>query len=373
MAFCGECLHKVFFTNNLTEGEEYMNPVLLWGQSSLLRLYSNQKQKYYSVCHQGFNQTFASLSCDVLGINSQPQSEAVSLSSLQQQDVGSLALIKESEFEHREPLQPVAACPQDKLVSLHCTDCGRPALTPGRILGGTVAALGRWPWQASLQWEGRHVCGGSVVSQRWVVTAAHCFILYDLLSPAKWKVLVGTVSRSGFMSGTQYNAQKIHYHTGFKQSTNDYDIALLRTATPISFTDTVRPVCLPAYGQIFPSGETCWISGWGFTAEGGPISLVLREAPVLLINNKVCSTMDIYGINITPRMVCAGYMDGGIDSCQGDSGGPLVCLSDGSWKLVGVVSWGEGCGRPNRPGVYTNVTELLDWLYYHIQADKDLP
>ncbi|MGH0163195.1 UNVERIFIED_CONTAM: hypothetical protein FKN15_044746 [Acipenser sinensis] len=267
-----------------------------------------------------------------------PVSQAVSLNSLGSQDLGDLASIQErgSSSALEGLLKPVTACPNNEVVSLQCTDCGHRSVSTERIVGGNPSTLGRWPWQASLRWEDRHVCGGSVVSARWVMTAAHCFALYNLLTAGKWTLLVGSVSREGSPTGGQYNALEVYHHPSFTHLNNDYDIAMLRTTVDVRFS--------------------------------GPISPVLREGQVQLINSTVCSRVDVYGNYITPRMLCAGYMDGRTDSCQGDSGGPLVCQSGQSWWLVGIVSWGDGCGRLDRPGVYTNVSELLDWIYRKIQA-----
>uniref|UniRef100_A0A8C4TE47 Peptidase S1 domain-containing protein n=1 Tax=Erpetoichthys calabaricus TaxID=27687 RepID=A0A8C4TE47_ERPCA len=256
------------------------------------------------------------------------------------------------------------------LLSYNFKYCGRQSVPINRILGGSPSILGRWPWQASLQWVGRHTCGGSVVSKRWVVTAAHCFVIYDMLKPGDWAIIVGTLNWGGFPTGGRYNVQKIYNHQQFSKNNIDYDIAMLRTTTAISFTDTVRPVCLPSYEQTFSPNSNCWISGWGYTSEG--VSHVLRDGQVQLIDSSVCNDIEIYPNEITPRMLCAGYLDGRVDSCQGDSGGPLVCQSKDTWWLVGIVSWGDGCGRQNRPGVYTNVSDLLDWVYQKLQVSSNI-
>uniref|UniRef100_A0A8C4TE21 Peptidase S1 domain-containing protein n=1 Tax=Erpetoichthys calabaricus TaxID=27687 RepID=A0A8C4TE21_ERPCA len=230
-------------------------------------------------------------------------------------------------------------------------DCGRQSVPINRILGGSPSILGRWPWQASLQWVGRHTCGGSVVSKRWVVTAAHCFAPGGSTSLL---FMLSTEASPAHLS--QCGVLELCWAGAISQESGDDNI---KGPSSSSVVDTVRPVCLPSYEQTFSPNSNCWISGWGYTSEG--VSHVLRDGQVQLIDSSVCNDIEIYPNEITPRMLCAGYLDGRVDSCQGDSGGPLVCQSKDTWWLVGIVSWGDGCGRQNRPGVYTNVSDLLDW------------
>ncbi|KFP84175.1 Transmembrane protease serine 3, partial [Apaloderma vittatum] len=128
----------------------------------------------------------------------------------------------------------------------------------------------------------------------------------------------------------------------------------------------IEPICLPNFGEQFPEGKMCWVSGWGATVEGGILnsdtSDTMNYAGVPLISNAICNHRDVYGGIITPSMLCAGFLKGGVDTCQGDSGGPLACEDMNIWKLVGTTSFGVGCAEKNKPGVYSRTTFFLDWI-----------
>ncbi|XP_056399147.1 transmembrane protease serine 3-like isoform X2 [Hyla sarda] len=360
--------------SNRTLASEYKNPVLLLTGRSLLQVYSVNSGKYYTVCHQGWQTAHSWTVCRELGFNSHAVlSSPLPLSTTEPACLESFAVMNKTSSSPSSLdgfLNPVENCPNEEGVSLQCTDCGRSSAESQRIVGGSPSAWGRWPWQVSLHWDGRHVCGGSIISSQWVMSAAHCFVLSNFLTVARWKVHAGSTSPN---PSTSHSVQSIYYNGLYNPETNDYDVALLKTSQPMGFSETLRPVCLPRTRQQFQTRGNCWISGWGHVSEGGQLSPVLREAKVHLISNQLCNQSSYYPGLISARMLCAGYLDGKVDSCQGDSGGPLVCQEGGLWWQVGIVSWGEGCGRPNRPGVYTNLTTLLDWVYHRLQSDNEIP
>ncbi|KAM8903303.1 LOW QUALITY PROTEIN: transmembrane protease serine 5 [Spinachia spinachia] len=272
-----------------------------------------------------------------------------------------------------ERMVPLATALSDQsnsfLMNASLRECGTRAKLP-RIIGGVEATLGRWPWQVSLYYSNRHTCGGSIITSQWVVTAAHCVHNYRLPQVSSWVVYAGIVTRSSAKMSQHigYAVEKIIYNKNYNHRSHDSDIALMKLRTPLNFSDTTRPVCLPQYNYDLPVGTQCWISGWGYTQPDGVHSPdTLKEAPVPIISTKKCNSSCMYNGEITPRMLCAGYTEGKVDACQGDSGGPLVCQDDNVWRLVGVVSWGTGCAEPNHPGVYTKVAEFLGWIYDTIE------
>ncbi|XP_020499536.1 transmembrane protease serine 6 isoform X1 [Labrus bergylta] len=250
----------------------------------------------------------------------------------------------------------VTDCP-DQSDEKQC-DCGLRQFS-SRIVGGTNASEGEWPWQVSLQVRGTHICGGTLISSQWVVSAAHCFYDDRLYSPSMWTVYLSKLllSRS---SPTEEVArvQRIHLHQYYDDESHDFDLALLKLDRVAVYA---RPACLPPSTHQLEPDLLCWVTGWGTLREGGSASVVLQKVDVRLVSEEAC--VRSYGHLVTPRMLCAGYRTGDKDACQGDSGGPLVCQEpSGRWFLAGVVSWGRGCGRPDYYGVYTRITRLTDWI-----------
>nr|XP_012297105.1 testisin [Aotus nancymaae] len=146
-----------------------------------------------------------------------------------------------------------------------------------------------------------------------------------------------------------------------------YDIALVKLSTPVTYTNHIQPICLLASTFEFENRTDCWVTGWGNIQEDEklPYPYTLQEVQVAIINNTMCNHLFLksdFRTDIFGDMICAGDAQGGKDSCFGDSGGPLACDKDGMWYQVGVVSWGVGCGRPNRPGVYTNISQHFGWI-----------
>ncbi|KAJ8250905.1 hypothetical protein GJAV_G00214600 [Gymnothorax javanicus] len=243
--------------------------------------------------------------------------------------------------------------------------CGRRRLNP-RIVGGTDAPEGSWPWQASLHRNGRHVCGGSLISDKWVLSAAHCFPGRQNL--AEWFIYVGRQRQLG--SNPNEVGRKvisITTHPRYDTPDNDNDIALLELETPVNFTAYILPVCLATSGSTFHTGTNVWVTGFGLLEENGDAPNVLQEVDVPVVGPRRCRCA--YGNVITSNMICAGLQAGGKDSCQGDSGGPMMLDSSARWIQTGVVSFGVGCARPGFPGVYAKVPQYETWIKSLIGSD----
>uniref|UniRef100_A0AAQ4QNW8 ST14 transmembrane serine protease matriptase a n=1 Tax=Gasterosteus aculeatus aculeatus TaxID=481459 RepID=A0AAQ4QNW8_GASAC len=244
-------------------------------------------------------------------------------------------------------------------------DCGRSLFKTSRIVGGENTQDGEFPWQVSLHVKGAgHVCGASIISPQWLVTAAHCVqddprTRYS--QPGTWEAYLGLhIQGNTAKNVVKRNLKQVIAHPNYNAYTYDNDIALMELDSPVTYSDYIRPICLPSPQHDFPAGSTVWITGWGATREGGFAAKVLQKAEVRIINYSVCN--DLMKAQLTSRMLCAGVLTGGVDACQGDSGGPLSSPSGSRMFLAGVVSWGDGCARRNKPGIYTTVTKFRGWV-----------
>ena len=251
-----------------------------------------------------------------------------------------------------------------------------------KIVGGTPAPTGSYPWQVSLvvSWisdpSDGHFCGGSVISNRWILTAAHCVV--DL-EPHHLKVIAGTT----VLNGTRGQSRNVNRILLMKQKYNpqtyNNDIALLQLFKPLTLdggdkVGTIGAVTIEQENYLFAGGKKLTVSGWGATEEGGDTVATLRYVEVPPVAREDCNSALSYDGAITEKMICAGVMSGGEDSCQGDSGGPLTGLTEeGLAVQVGIVSWGEGCARPRKPGVYARVSQFRNWISTCIENPNACP
>ncbi|XP_073686088.1 transmembrane protease serine 2 [Garra rufa] len=316
-----------------SSGDDESDCFRLYGSNFLLQMYSNESKNWENVCSDGWNDNLGREACEKMGYER-------------------ITYVGFDEIAS-------SGCSSNKAVALKCIECG--VNNGRRIVGGTtVTSRGVWPWQVSLQISRNHLCGGSIITPYWIVTAAHC--VEEFSNARDWTVYAGYLTRSEMQSATGSSVSRIVMHD-FDPRTNENDIALMKLSRPLTITSSVLPVCLPNKGMYFNAPRESYITGWGALRSGGSAPDALQEAKINLIDRMTCNSRPVYNGRITDTMICAGKLEGGVDSCQGDSGGPLVVKENSLWWLVGDTSWGDGCAFRNKPGVYGNVTYFLDWIY----------
>lgn len=228
-----------------------------------------------------------------------------------------------------------------------------PSARSERIVGGSELSIYNAPWQVSIQVSARHVCGGAIYSKDIIITAAHCV---DSTSVTLMKVRVGANHHNSGGSLIPVASYTIHEH--YNQKLNYYDIALVRLATQLTYSLSVKSIGLASVSP--KSGSDVSVSGWGFTEESGATGFAnsLQVAQLQVIDRNECASAKYgYGWDfVGEEMICAA--SDSKDSCTGDSGGPMVSER----LLAGIVAWGFGCARANYPGVYVDVSMLRSWI-----------
>ncbi|KRZ03743.1 Plasminogen [Trichinella zimbabwensis] len=239
-----------------------------------------------------------------------------------------------------------------------------------RIVNGTQARPGSWPWIASLQTKvsNKHYCGATLISTRWLLTAKHCVIGAN---PEDLVVQLGAHDLAS-NTGMIMDLSNIYYIPEHSFNPVLHDIALLKLEqdVPTPFVNNINVACLPDGNEKLLPETPCVAVGWGKTLGTGRAG-VLHQAVLPVIKREICNAERYYNKSITAEEICAGYLEGGRDSCQGDSGGPLVCSEDNKrWILQGIVSWGFHCALPRYPGVYSQVAAFTNFIY-QIMLDED--
>ncbi|XP_074053866.1 putative serine protease 45 isoform X2 [Macrotis lagotis] len=278
------------------------------------------------------------------------------------------------------PLLPLllllpTGCAAEEHLNQDEIDCGHQYLNHKDIVAEDEIPM-KWPWQVSIQEGKNHLCGGSVIAPRWILTTANC-----VNRNITFNVLMGSskLSETNDTNALRVPVKKVVIHSNYQSSRywtwigHENNIALLKLVHRVNYTKYITPVCLAPSKMEVRSGSLCWVTGWGQTSIGKKkhkeqLSPVLQQAEITIMSNDDCDTAyhDVSKVSsivriISDTMLCSYYSRGG-DFCFGDYGGPLVCELNGRWFQTGIVSWTLGCSHKETPGVYTRISKYSNWI-----------
>ncbi|KYM77715.1 Trypsin-1 [Atta colombica] len=226
-----------------------------------------------------------------------------------------------------------------------------------RIVDGTPTTIIKHPYQISIHYKDKFICGGSIISERWILTAAHC--VYGEKTLSVFKVRVGSMyhNKGGILIK---DIASIICHKKYHPLTYDYDVSLIKLSAPLTFGEYIKPILLALPLMNIKTGTQAIVTGWGKTSANGPSSEVLQTATISVTDQEKCRKVYARNRLVTSNMICAGDNKGEKDTCQGDSGGALVGYNG---LQIGIVSWGaQECASVGFPGVYTRVPAIRQWV-----------
>ncbi|KAL0134164.1 hypothetical protein PUN28_001180 [Cardiocondyla obscurior] len=259
-----------------------------------------------------------------------------------------------------------------------CNDCVCGVGRKTRIVGGNVTSVYDYPWLVSLNKNGKFYCAGTLISRKHVLTAAHCLEGFDFRT-IKLIFLMDSDHSSLGRNTIARRIKSVTIHENYHSYTFNNDIGIIEMDEPISLRGVVRTACLPEDQMIDYTGALATAVGWGRTGETKPLSDELRRVNLPILSKEECDQAGYAKNRITENMLCAGYIlhpegTGAQDACFGDSGGPLhVKGIYGQLELIGIISWGRGCGRPNFPGIFTKLTNYIGWLKDRLDSECICP
>ncbi|XP_076368480.1 serine protease 1 [Tachypleus tridentatus] len=270
---------------------------------------------------------------------------------------------KEKRDKQKETKEKIEIQNRKEHFTFDNKECGKPVTSSPdlRIVGGHEAQKGRWPWQVShvrnvLNRFMEPFCGGTLIAPQWVLTAAHCVRRRLYIRAGEYDLLITEVSEQEIKVSDSF------VHPNYDIQTINNDIALLRLRQPLTMNVYVQVACLPSVENELHVQTMATILGWGKQRKSAIFGTdVLHEAQVPIVGIQDCRQVyqDYY---ISENMLCAGYKKGQIDSCAGDSGGPLLYKVNEKWEIHGITSFGEGCGKMGKYGIYSKVINFVEWI-----------